>query len=103
MQFINFLVDPVQLSIDIYDSKGWAVFQSPIGLNHELRESILNNLTDLNRGDSGDPNSFDEVLQNALTVNNIDMCFNWLNRPIFNCLCVEIIRRPGCYLSNSRR
>ena len=47
MQFFNFLVDPVRLSIDLYEANDVSQFQVPIMLEFSSLDEVLKNLTDL--------------------------------------------------------
>lgn len=68
MQFINFVVDPVRFSIDIYNETGWYEFQLPITLDKNSKVNLLFNLKDLPWGGSGSSNKFYQALENAQKV-----------------------------------
>ncbi len=68
MQFVNFLLDPVRLSIDLYDATGVVEFQAPVYLNYDVRERILANLVELKWGGSVSSGNFYKALEAAQSV-----------------------------------
>lgn len=70
MQFVNFLLDPARLSIDYYDATGVVVFQAPVFLDYDVRESIVANLVELKWGGSVSSGNFYKALEAAQSVKN---------------------------------
>ena len=69
MQFVNFLVEPVRLSIDLYEANDVSQFQMPIMLEFSSIDEVLKNLTALkwNR-EAGNSNNFGRALDVAQSV-----------------------------------
>ena len=69
MQFVNFLVDPVRLSIDLYEANDVSQFQVPIMLEFSSIDEVLVNLTELSWNiEVGSSNNFGRALDLAHSV-----------------------------------